>query len=82
MNQYTTQLPELVMRAKVEKGFIAFYDHKGKCMGRRDIDYIDQHYIGALVFASVRGIGPWVQALYLQLIWIPLKNSMAPTKTM
>lgn len=71
MNDLIINSPELAMRATVEKGFIAFYDRKGKCLGRRDTDYVEAELVKT-VLQSARGVGVWVQSLYLQLIWKPL----------
>ena len=68
------EAPELARRATIEKGFVAFYGLQGKCLGRRDIDYIGNDVLHFFAGSS-RLVGPWVQGLYLKLIWNPLKDS-------
>lgn len=63
--------PQIARRATIEKGFIAFYDRQGKCLGRRDTDYVERDCVHT-VQESGRGLGPWVQTLYMRLIWKPL----------
>ncbi len=63
--------PELAKKAVLDKGFIAFYDRNGKCIGRRDTDYVEKHHLNTLEAAGKRW-GPWIQSMYLELIWKPL----------
>lgn len=71
MNDLIINPPQLATRATIEKGFISFYDKKGKCLGRRDTDYVEAELVKT-VKESTRGVGFWVHTLYLQLIWKPL----------
>ena len=71
MNGWFINPPELAARVTIEKGFISFFDRKGKCLGRRDTDYVSCEYLDT-VMASARGLGSWVHTMYLKLIWKPL----------
>lgn len=63
--------PQMAAKAVLDKGFIAFFDRSGNCIGRRDTDYVDTHLVKTLENAGKRW-GPWVQSMYLELIWKPL----------
>ncbi len=63
--------PQLASKAVLDKGFIAFFDRNGKCIGRRDTDYLEPQVVNTVEKAGKRW-GPWVQSMYLDLIWKPL----------
>jgi hypothetical protein len=69
MDEFSLPPPEIASRATMEKGFISFFDRKGRCMGRRDIDYVD-----ILDSCFNKSFNLSVQTLYLKLIWRPLNK--------
>lgn len=71
MNSFFLPPPELAVRATMDKGFVAFFDRRGQCLGRRDTEYMEQNVVD-FVASQAKERGTWVHTLYLNLIWKPL----------